>query len=109
MLFVVVDSVLYLRISHDLGTAVRTDLPIQYPYIGLDEMYSLTDVKPSKFDPLVNVPILATQISRAEPDKVFPVDTHQWLSDYGTLSPPDRNLHVTSAVSLSFDIPMFII
>lgn len=99
-LFVLVDIAIYLRIRHILpGMDLQpTELPIQNPYIGLDELYSLTDVKPSKFDPLINVPILATQISRAEPDKAFPVDTHQWLSDYGTLSPPDRNLHVTDTL-----------
>ncbi|KAJ3574345.1 hypothetical protein NP233_g1830 [Leucocoprinus birnbaumii] len=100
-LLILVDIAIYLRIRHILfSTDLHPDeLPIQNPYIGLDELYSLTDVKPSKFDPLINVPILATQISRAEPDKAFPVDTHQWLSDYGTLSPPDRNLHVTNTIN----------
>ncbi|KXN86007.1 hypothetical protein AN958_10617 [Leucoagaricus sp. SymC.cos] len=99
--FVAVDVMIYLRITRLLSVMdiPPTELPIRYSYIGLGEMYSSTDIAPSKFDPLINVPILATQISRAEPDKVFPVDTHQWLSDYGTLSPPDRNLHVTNTIN----------
>lgn len=105
-IFVVLDIFIYFRISHSLlgmGTD-SAELPVRYPYIGLDEMYSSTDVTPSKFDPLVNVPVLATQISRAEPDRVFPVDTHQWLSDFGTLSPPDRNLRVSGSVSSAIAI-----
>ncbi len=99
--FIALDIVTYLKIGRLLLEADTKpkQLPIRYPYIGLDEMYSSTNIKTSKFDPLINAPILATQVSRVEPNKVFPVDIHQWLSDFGTLSPPDRNLHVTNTVS----------
>lgn len=100
-IFIVLDIITYLKIGHTLLQADTkpSELPIRYPYIGLDEMYSSTDIKASIHDPLTNVPILATQVSRTEPNKVFPVDTHQSLSDFGTLSAPDRNLHVTNTVS----------
>ncbi|KAH9486100.1 hypothetical protein JR316_0000164 [Psilocybe cubensis] len=73
-------------------------LPFKNPYVGLDQLYNLHKIKPSQYDRIVNEPRLATQISQDEPQKIFPVDLHRWLSDFGLLSPPDRNFKVTSTI-----------
>ncbi|KAF8971923.1 hypothetical protein BDZ97DRAFT_2071094 [Flammula alnicola] len=72
------------------------NIEFRNPYIGLDELYGYHKVKPSHYNKLINEPRLAAQISPAEPNKVFPIDAHRWLSDFGVLSPPDRHLQVSS-------------
>jgi hypothetical protein len=100
VIFFVLNIFVYLRIGHIFESNTElTEPPVRPPYTVLGEIYKYTDVRPSKSEFLVNAPTLATQVSRAEPDKVFSVDTHKWLGDFGTLSPPDRHLHVTSTVS----------
>jgi len=73
-------------------------LEFRNPYIGLDELYSSRKVKPSFYKRLTNEPRFATQISAAEPYKIFPIDLHRWLSDFGFVSPSDRRLKVSSTV-----------
>ncbi|KAF8647441.1 hypothetical protein AX14_008978 [Amanita brunnescens Koide BX004] len=44
------------------------------------------------------MPRSAAQVYETEPDKVSPQGDHQWLSDFGTLAPPDRHLQVSSTI-----------
>lgn len=93
---------LILRDTSRVG--VVDGLQFKNPYIGLDELYHLNKIRPSHYNPIVNEPRLSTQVSQDEPDKIFPVDLHRWLSDFGLLSPPDRNFKVTSTVRFSLRI-----
>ncbi|PPQ89988.1 hypothetical protein CVT25_009628 [Psilocybe cyanescens] len=105
IVFFLVDIITFAYIARILIDARRQSEPdkleFKNPYIGLDELYSLQGVKPSQYNTIVNEPRLATQISQDQPHKVFPVDLHRWLSDFGVLSPPDRNFKISSAVRLS--------
>ena len=74
------------------------NMEFRNPYIGLDELYTYHKIKPSRYNTLINEPRFSAQISQAERSRVFPIDTHRWLSDFGVLSPPDRHLQVTSDV-----------
>ncbi|KAJ3514544.1 hypothetical protein NLJ89_g2318 [Agrocybe chaxingu] len=74
------------------------EMEFRNPYFGLDELYAQQRIQSSVYPKIVNKPKLAAQISSAEPDKVFPVDLHRWLSDFGRLSPPDRRLQVSKDI-----------
>ncbi|CAA7264996.1 unnamed protein product [Cyclocybe aegerita] len=76
----------------------KNEMEFRNPYFGLDELYAQHRFQSSVYPKIVNEPKLAAQISSAEPDKVFPVDLHQWLSDFGRLSPPDRRLQVSKDI-----------
>ncbi|TFK42238.1 hypothetical protein BDQ12DRAFT_645786 [Crucibulum laeve] len=102
MLFIAVDIAAYVYVARtiaDFSITSTTDvMEFRDPYIGLDELYSLGKVKPSQYQHFINAPRLSVQISRSEPEKVFPDDVHRWPSDFGQLSPPDRHLLVTPSV-----------
>jgi hypothetical protein len=82
--------------AHSLGD--QANMEFRNPYIGLDALYSYQNIKPSRYNKVINEPRLSAQISAAEPTKVFPIDPHRWLSDFGLLSPPDRHLQVSSHI-----------
>lgn len=87
------------ELLHVSSAADPDTLEFRNPYIGLDDLYKYhPDIKRLPYERIVNEPKIATQVSPEEPGKVFPVDLHQWLSDFGVLSPPDRRLHVTESV-----------
>lgn len=103
MLFFVVDIFVFISVARLLLEARYSaeepeSMEFRNPYIGLDELYSYHKTKPSRYNTLINKPRLSAQISSAEPSRVFPIDAHRWLSDFGVLSPPDRHLQVTSNV-----------
>ncbi|KAF9562252.1 hypothetical protein CPC08DRAFT_687886 [Agrocybe pediades] len=92
--------ILVIRMLLDANTIGSEDtLEFRNPYIGLDELYTSGKVKSSTYSRLVNEPRFATQISSADPDRVFPVDLHRWLTDFGFVSPSDRRLKVSTTVS----------
>ncbi|KAF9476012.1 hypothetical protein BDN70DRAFT_863897 [Pholiota conissans] len=72
------------------------NLEFKNPYVGLDALYGSQKINASHYAPLVNEPRLAVQVSPAYPNKVFPIDAHRWLSDFGLLSPPDRRFKVSN-------------
>ncbi|PPR02726.1 hypothetical protein CVT26_009437 [Gymnopilus dilepis] len=74
------------------------DMEFRNAYIGLDDLYQYHDIKPSHYDKIINEPRLSAQISPKAPDKLFPIDAHQWLSDFGVLSPPDRHFQVSNQI-----------
>jgi len=102
VIFFLVDIIAFVYIARMLLDARSLkdsdDMEFRNPYIGLDELYRFHDIKPSRYDKLINEPRLSAQISPAEPDKVFPIDVHRWLSDFGLLSPPDRHLQLSKTI-----------
>lgn len=100
MMFFVVDICVFISVARLLLEARYSaedpqSMEFRNPYIGLDELYSYHKVKPSRYNTLINEPRFSAQISPAEPSRVFPIDAHRWMSDFGVLSPPDRHLQVT--------------
>ncbi|CAA7264989.1 unnamed protein product [Cyclocybe aegerita] len=103
ILFFIVDIAAFLVIAKMLLNVTSTfqnedEMEFRNPYFGLDELYAQHRIQSSVYPKIVNEPKLAAQISSAEPDKIFPVDLHQWLSDFGRLSPPDRRLQVSKDI-----------
>lgn len=98
--FFFLDFVAYLYIARMLlfHRPSEDELEFRNPYIGLNELYSSEEARPSKYDRIVNLPRLAAHVSWVEPDLVMPFDVHRWLTDFGYVSPPDRQLQVSSAV-----------
>lgn len=100
--FFFLDFVAYLYIARMLLShgPSEDELEFRNPYIGLNELYSAKEVRPSKYDRIVNIPRLAAHVSQVEPELVMPFDVHRWLTDFGSVSPPDRQLQVSSAVCI---------
>jgi hypothetical protein len=103
MMFFVVDIFVFISVARLLLEARYSaedpeNMEFRNPYIGLNELYGYHKIKPSRYNTLINEPRLSAQISPVEPSRVFPIDAHRWLSDFGVLSPPDRHLQVTSDV-----------
>lgn len=98
--FFFLDFVAYLYIARMLlfHRPSEDELEFRNPYIGLNELSSSEEARPSKYDRIVNLPRLAAHVSWVEPDLVMPFDVHRWLTDFGYVSPPDRQLQVSSAV-----------
>jgi len=102
-LFFGTDIIIFISVARLILNVTRTVknqemMEFRNPYIGLDELYSLQRTRPSTYRTVVNEPRLTAQVSIIEPDRVFPIDAHRWLSDFGLLSPPDRHLQVTSVI-----------
>lgn len=97
--FFFLDFVAYLYIARMLlfHRPSEDELEFRNPYIGLNELSSSEEARPSKYDRIVNLPRLAAHVSWVEPDLVMPFDVHRWLTDFGYVSPPDRQLQVSSA------------
>jgi len=110
ILFFLVDLIAFAFIARLLLDARSLDGPddmeFRNPYIGLDELYTFSNIRPSRYNKVINEPRLSAQISPAEPNRVFPIDAHRWLSDFGVLSPPDRHLQVSRNIHtvLQFNI-----
>ena len=83
----------------NVSNAASGVLEFRNSYVGLDELYETGTVSSSDHAPILNMPRIAAQISRDDPHKVFPEGEHEWFSEYGTLSPPDRHLQVSNDVS----------
>lgn len=100
--FFFLDFVAYLYIARMLlfHRPSEDELEFRNPYIGLNELSSSEEARPSKYDRIVNLPRLAAHVSWVEPDLVMPFDVHRWLTDFGYVSPPDRQLQVSSAVCI---------
>jgi len=102
IIFLMVDLIVFAFIGKMLLDARSVedpdDMEFRNPYIGLEDLYHYHDIKPSRYDKVINEPRLSAQISPAEPNRVFPIDAHRWLSDFGVLSPPDRHLQVSNQI-----------
>ncbi|KAF8902249.1 hypothetical protein CPB84DRAFT_1824378 [Gymnopilus junonius] len=102
VIFLMVDLIVFSLIGKMLLDARSfedpEDMEFRNPYIGLDDLYHYHDIKPSHFSKVINEPRLSAQISPAEPNRVFPIDAHRWLSDFGVLSPPDRHFQVSNQI-----------
>ena len=83
--FFFLDFVAYLYIARMLLShrPLEDELEFRNPYIGLNELYSSKEARPSKYDRIVNVPRLAAHVSWVEPELVMPFDVHRWLTDFG--------------------------
>jgi len=106
LLFFLFDIAAFLTLVRQVLTATSPGdadtMEFRNPYIGLAELYKAhPDIKRLPYNRIVNEPKLATQVSPAQPHKIFPVDPHQWLSDFGRLSPPDSRLQVSPEVVLA--------
>lgn len=75
-----------------------TSLARPNQYIGLETVNRTRF--PFIAKPIVNFAPLLTQVSNAEPDLVYPVDIHRWLSPFGTVSPDDRHFYVDDESTL---------
>lgn len=75
-------------------------LEVRSQYVGLEELYASGVVNTSHYPPIVNTARFAAQVSRSEPGRVAPEDEHRHLTNFGTLSPPDRHLRVSSEVRM---------
>ncbi|EGO00643.1 hypothetical protein SERLA73DRAFT_178509 [Serpula lacrymans var. lacrymans S7.3] len=99
--FSLLDVLVFLYVARLLASSSDTafeNLEFRNSYIGLEELYRSGNVNASHHDPIINIPRIATQVSNIETHKNFPEGEHQWLSDYGTLLPPDRHLQVSSEI-----------
>ncbi|KAM5531428.1 hypothetical protein V8D89_014885, partial [Ganoderma adspersum] len=69
------------------------------PYIGLKELYESGQVASSTIEPIINRPRLSAQVYVNEPDRPAPRgERDHWIDGWGTLSPHERRLHVTTEV-----------
>jgi hypothetical protein len=102
IIFFLVDLIAFTFIARMLLAARSLEdqdkMEFRNPYIGLDALYGYNKITPSRYNKVINEPRLSAQISAAEPTRVFPIDPHRWLSDFGLLSPPDRHLQVSSHI-----------
>ncbi|KAF9528137.1 hypothetical protein CPB83DRAFT_358919 [Crepidotus variabilis] len=94
LLLVIIKLILAVKSS----TSNANSFGFRNPYIGLDKLYGTGLINTSIHGKIINEPSLATQVSSTDVNKVFPVDLHQWLSDFGRLSPPDRRFYVSKDV-----------
>lgn len=114
LLFVVVDLLAYLyvfsSIFHNIS-APSPELEFRTPYRGLDDLYGSGEANSSKHDPIENVPRVAAIVNSEHPDKVYPQDEHRRLTAYGTVTPLDRHLRVSSTVRrhLTFSVAAMLI
>ena len=105
---VAVDIAAYSYITRLLFSQVSLDdLEYRSSYVGLDELYESGQLKPIRYNRTINMPRSAVQVYQTYPDKMSPQGDHQWLSDFGTLAPPDRHLQVNGTVSAIFETTYF--
>lgn len=98
-ILIAIDIAAYAYIARLLTSQVVTDdLAFKSSYVGLDELYKFGGLKPSHYNRTLNMPRTAIQVNRNEPDKFSFPHSHQWLSNFGTLAPPDRHLQVSNSV-----------
>ena len=90
-----------LRRLSGLQSPQPDELEYRSPYTNLDELYRTGLINASDYPPIVSMPRRSVQVSNIEQTRVFPQDEHRWLSQYGTISPPDRHVMVTSSVKMS--------
>lgn len=99
--FLCIDLLVYLVIFRRLsGLHPRQQEELEYrnPYTNLEDLYRTGLINVSDYPPIVSMPRISAQVSPIEQTRVFPQDEHRWLSQYGTVSPPDRHVLVTSSV-----------
>lgn len=100
--FILLDLLVYIYVARAIfntSSLSIAKLELRNTYVGLDELYASGTVNSSTYDPIVNRPRFAAQVSSAEPNKVFPDGDRRVVSSYGLLSTPDHRLHVSSDVS----------
>lgn len=98
-MLIAIDIAAYAYITRLLFSQVGLDdLEFRSSYVGLDELYKSGQLKPSRYNRTINMPRSAVQVYETDPDRVSPQGDHQWLSDVGTLAPPDRRLQVSNTV-----------
>jgi hypothetical protein len=101
---VAVDIAAYTYITRLLFSQVGLDdLEYRSSYVGLGELYESGQLTPSRYNRTINMPRRAVQVYETYPDKVSAQGDHQWLSDFGTLAPPDRHLQVSGTVRAIFE------
>jgi hypothetical protein len=99
---ITIDIAAYAYIACLFFTKADTgDLEFKSSYVGLRELYQFGGLTPGHYDRILNMPRTAVQVYVDEPDRFSPPGAHQWLSDFGTLAPPDRHLQVSSKVSVA--------
>jgi len=100
---IAVDIAAYTYMTRLLFSQVGLDdLEYRSSYVGLDELYESGKLAPSRYNRTINMPRSAVQVYETYPDKVSAQGDHQWLSDFGTLAPPDRHLQVSGTVRAIF-------
>ncbi|KAI0078580.1 hypothetical protein K474DRAFT_1641210 [Panus rudis PR-1116 ss-1] len=87
------------RLLLDNTAVAFGELEVRNTYVGMDELYSLGIVNSSQYPPMINRPRVNAHVSKAEPNKVFPVDELREVTDAGRVSPPDRRLIVSGDVT----------
>ncbi|KAF8346126.1 hypothetical protein F5887DRAFT_962811 [Amanita rubescens] len=88
LLFVAV-AVLVVLVAVDIA-AYTYITRLLFSQVGLDDL----EYRSSRYNRTINMPRRAVQVYETYPDKVSAQGDHQWLSDFGTLAPPDRHLQV---------------
>ncbi|KAI0056951.1 hypothetical protein BV25DRAFT_1920588 [Artomyces pyxidatus] len=68
-------------------------------YINFDKLYNGTIQENRTFPPIVNIPRGMSQVSSAQPNKVFPQWPESWLTIYGSVPINSRRLWVSPEVS----------
>lgn len=88
------------RIMDTVYANLSTDeLEFANPYHGLDTLYSSGKIKPSKIDPIQNIPRVVAQVFPDRPRELAPVGQHDLFNKvFGTLSPHEKHLHVSPDV-----------
>ena len=100
--FIFLDAMIYTYVGRALlRNVVTPPLEFKNPYVGLDEMYNNGVVNSSYHAPIVNRPRRVAHVFRTDSHLASPVDEHRKLTSYGTISPPEEHLHVSSDVSTS--------
>jgi len=70
-----------------------TPLPRPNPFIGLANV-NRTGVNTTQLGPVVTWPALLTQISSADKNYIYPVDSARFFTSFGTVSPGDQRFQV---------------
>ncbi|KZV86046.1 hypothetical protein EXIGLDRAFT_725229 [Exidia glandulosa HHB12029] len=67
-------------------------------YTNLDTL-EWDEARLAALPPIVNFPMVMAPVSRSEKKKIWPDDTHAWMTHEGTVSPDKRLVFVTHDVS----------
>ncbi len=76
-----------------------TPLPRPNPFVGLATV-NRTGVNTTQLGPVVTWPALLTQISSADKNYVYPVDSARFFTSFGTVSPGDQRFQVNHDVRI---------
>ncbi|KAI0923925.1 hypothetical protein AcW1_006740 [Taiwanofungus camphoratus] len=79
---------------NSFSDANMASLELANPYIGLDDLYKSGIVNASKIGPILNMPRVATQIYYDRQNEPAPSGEHDYLTEYGTMTPHKKHLRV---------------